>query len=436
MIVSVGKCMVNAIKTRTKEKLIKPRYHWLDYAEQKYGKKLVYDVKCLLKILVLFIPLPLFWALFDQQSSRWTFQAEQMDGFITSSYSIKPDQMSVMNPLIVVLFIPVINRWAYPVLERLYIRSPLQKMTLGMVLCAVSFVVSGILELTVQQTYPVLPTAGEGQLRIFNSQMCGYRLDTTLPNHPEIILAPSSMWTEKHIQLKDDQIQNIYHYNITALPGENNCHINIVNGNFKFRSKQAQSYLLSANGNFIEYDERPERSQSKLPLFRLLLTSESSRVDDPNQTEDLQRKEVIFQNADVVGEHKMLKFTSDVKQLNEIRPGTYFVWINGSQVGAVRFQQGGTYTIVVNELTPNQFVSVSNVIIAQLKLTIVCFSLFVFHMHQMIKTHMIVEPNSVHILWQVPQYFIITIGEVSVDVTVTLRNFLLTCKFHYRFYSR
>ena len=49
--------------------------HWLDPALDKYSPSLVHDTKILLRILVLFIPVPLYWALYEQQASRWTFQA-------------------------------------------------------------------------------------------------------------------------------------------------------------------------------------------------------------------------------------------------------------------------------------------------------------------------------------------------------------------------
>ena len=42
------------------------REHWLDYAKEKYDSRVVEDVKCLLKVLWMYIPLPMFWALFDQ----------------------------------------------------------------------------------------------------------------------------------------------------------------------------------------------------------------------------------------------------------------------------------------------------------------------------------------------------------------------------------
>jgi solute carrier family 15 (oligopeptide transporter), member 1 len=41
--------------------------HWLDYAEDKFERKLIDDIKLALNVLVMFVPLLLFWALFDQQ---------------------------------------------------------------------------------------------------------------------------------------------------------------------------------------------------------------------------------------------------------------------------------------------------------------------------------------------------------------------------------
>ena len=39
----------------------------LDYAEKKYGKTFIEDVKALKSVTYMFLPLPIFWALFDQQ---------------------------------------------------------------------------------------------------------------------------------------------------------------------------------------------------------------------------------------------------------------------------------------------------------------------------------------------------------------------------------
>jgi solute carrier family 15 oligopeptide transporter 1 len=42
--------------------------HWLDCAIPKYGAQLVTDVKSLLAIIVLFVPMAMFWALGEQQA--------------------------------------------------------------------------------------------------------------------------------------------------------------------------------------------------------------------------------------------------------------------------------------------------------------------------------------------------------------------------------
>ena len=46
--------------------------HFMDYAEDKYDKTLIEDVKTLLRVLVIFIPIPAFWALFDQSVIDFT----------------------------------------------------------------------------------------------------------------------------------------------------------------------------------------------------------------------------------------------------------------------------------------------------------------------------------------------------------------------------
>ena len=43
------------------------RKHWLDFASDKFDKQLIEDIKRVLSVLVLFLPIPFFWTLFDQQ---------------------------------------------------------------------------------------------------------------------------------------------------------------------------------------------------------------------------------------------------------------------------------------------------------------------------------------------------------------------------------
>ena len=46
----------------------------LDYAVARYGKQFVQEVKALKNISYMFIPFPIFWALFDQQVWQYFFK--------------------------------------------------------------------------------------------------------------------------------------------------------------------------------------------------------------------------------------------------------------------------------------------------------------------------------------------------------------------------
>lgn len=337
---------MHALKTRSKERLTKPRYHFLDYAEPKYGKQLVYDVKCLMKILVLYVPFPLFWALFDQQSSRWTFQASQMDGYVNKNLTIKPDQVQVLNPLIVVFCIPLFNFVIYPMLEKVYINTSLRKLGLGMALCGAAFFISGLLELRLEQTYAVQPRVGESQLRIFNGQPCGFKLETTLPNHAEIKLEPNAAWTDKHILLKDNQTSATFQYNATSYGSE--CSSDSFNGEIHVKSKESISYFLTTANKLVQYTDSPIRATTVLPMIRILMSGDGDR--------GLATTEVAFQNTNDGMNETNFKFKPDLKGLHEVDAGIYFAWIDGIRIGAAELQQGGTYTIVFNRINANDYV--------------------------------------------------------------------------------
>ena len=56
--------------------------HWLDPAIPTYGHTFVDDVKALGRVLVIFLPVPIYWTLYDQQGSSWTLQAEQLKSVV------------------------------------------------------------------------------------------------------------------------------------------------------------------------------------------------------------------------------------------------------------------------------------------------------------------------------------------------------------------
>uniref|UniRef100_M3ZFB3 Solute carrier family 15 member 2 n=1 Tax=Xiphophorus maculatus TaxID=8083 RepID=M3ZFB3_XIPMA len=109
----VCKCIGFAIKNRwNSSKDDVKRKHWLDWAEDKYSKRLIQEIKMVLRVLVLYIPLPMFWALFDQQGSRWTLQATRMNmAFVSPSFS---RHLNMLNALLILVFVPIFDLIIYP----------------------------------------------------------------------------------------------------------------------------------------------------------------------------------------------------------------------------------------------------------------------------------------------------------------------------------
>lgn len=141
-----------SIKLKLRRGKSDSKKHWLDHGEDFYGKQLVKDVKTILNVLVIYIPLPLFWALHAQQASRWVFQATKMNGNI-GFYSIKPDQMIVLNSFLALLMIPMFEQFIYPLLSHVGVKTSLQKIVLGAALSAVAFVIAGLLELQIEKDF-------------------------------------------------------------------------------------------------------------------------------------------------------------------------------------------------------------------------------------------------------------------------------------------
>src|SRR3989442_1616979 len=73
-----------------------------------------------------------------------------MNGRI-GSWTVKPDQMQVVNPLLILLLLPLFEAVLYPAFNKAgLLTRPLQKMATGGVLAAVAFIISGVLELQLQ----------------------------------------------------------------------------------------------------------------------------------------------------------------------------------------------------------------------------------------------------------------------------------------------
>ena len=191
------------------QRLRQPGMGFFDVARAKFGDEAAEGPPAVLRIVVVFSMISVFWALFDQHSSTWVEQAVQMDlslslplwiyywvlgvtlpvsfyglvwillyvsnvkiprivhqgvaGLValsglaavvgqllrpeTYELELHSSQISAVNPLLVMIIIPLLNAGVYMPLEKRGITiKPLQRMTAGMFLAALAFVVAAVLQ--------------------------------------------------------------------------------------------------------------------------------------------------------------------------------------------------------------------------------------------------------------------------------------------------
>ena len=128
------------------------RNHWLDYAEEKHGEKLVAETKNVLNILILYLPLPIYWAVYMMQGSRWIFQATRMNGDI-GFYTVQPDQIIILNSFFIIATLPICDYVFHPLLVKIKLGSFLQKMTIGIFLGVVAISISVYIEIEIQRNF-------------------------------------------------------------------------------------------------------------------------------------------------------------------------------------------------------------------------------------------------------------------------------------------
>uniref|UniRef100_A0A9J7Y1N7 Solute carrier family 15 member 1a n=1 Tax=Cyprinus carpio carpio TaxID=630221 RepID=A0A9J7Y1N7_CYPCA len=188
------------------------REHWMDWADEKYDKLLIAQIKMVLKVLFLYIPLPMFWMLFDQKGSRWTLQATTMSGDF-GAFILQPDQVQTVNPILILTLVPIMDRLIFPLIQKCGLNfSPLKRMTVGMLFAAMAFVAAALVQIEIDKTLPNFPSSSESQLKVVN--IYNKTLNVTIsPNKYLLIYSFEVQHTFKHtyfiMPLADLNITNL-----------------------------------------------------------------------------------------------------------------------------------------------------------------------------------------------------------------------------------
>ncbi len=101
--------------------------------------------RALLNLSPLFIVfVPMFWMIFDQTGSAWVLQADKMDRELGITWL--PSQIQAVNPILILVGIPVFTYVIYPLFGLLFEPTPLRKVGIGLALTALAFGVSAMIE--------------------------------------------------------------------------------------------------------------------------------------------------------------------------------------------------------------------------------------------------------------------------------------------------
>nr|XP_057937878.1 solute carrier family 15 member 2 isoform X3 [Doryrhamphus excisus] len=373
ILLEVCKCIDFAIKNRwRRSRYESSRKHWLDWAEDKYSKRLIMEIKMVLRVLVLFIPLPMFWALFDQQGSRWTLQATRMNMGI-GTFSVKPDQMQMLNPLLILVFVPIFDLIIYPLgrLCRINI-TPLRKMATGMVFAALAFGAAALVEVNAVKTVVNPAPAGKCLLQVFNLAPGGVQLH--FPNgepFPEPI--PYLQDPPQYVTLPLGAPSSNISIDVRSSGSSSACDVTFV-------QQEAYSLILHPSTNGILCSlvkDHIKKDDGGAPLLRFLNTlPEAVSITVGDEEFSVSSDYAVSANKTVErGEYNKVHCSFKSKTCSDL------------DLGLLDF--GASYTVILAEDSGTMAA------------------------HKMVD----VQANNVHIAWQIPQYVLITAGEVMFSVT-------------------
>lgn len=366
-------CIGTAISGRCTKKG-GPREHWLDYSEEKYGKEFVTDVKAVLRVLFMFIPLPVFWALFDQQGSRWILQAGRMNGDMGGGFVLEPDQMQVINPLLVVIMVPLVESLFFPCLDKLKIPNrPLQRLGAGLLLCSLSFCITGGIEITINKTAPPAVPEGQARFHMINAAPCpvSYQIDS-LAN----VTLETGLMRGPELMSHDDGFAKITadfsHCGGGIQPFEPKNFTDFDGFTFIF-SYESGSGVISQH-----VQENTTRMGDGLAVIQVINTVQNNMAIELNEDEKQRLNISYLGNVTYEVGHNtyVVKTSSD-----------YDIY---TEIGSIETKAGAIYTLVIQKDQQGDIKAVA---------------------------HEEVTPNDQNIFLQLPQYIVMSFGEVLFSVT-------------------
>ena len=98
------------------------------------------NLKALANLLILVPFAAMFWALWQQNFSSWVLQAEKMDRHLFGREWL-PAQIQTVNPIFILVMLPLFSYVLYPAIHRVWRLTPLRKFGMGLFIMVIAFLI-------------------------------------------------------------------------------------------------------------------------------------------------------------------------------------------------------------------------------------------------------------------------------------------------------
>ena len=107
-------------------------------------------LRTMTKLAIIFSFVAVFWALFDQTGSSWVLQAEDLNRNWLGVHWL-PSQIQAINPIMIVIMVPIFAFGIYPVLDKVFPLTPLRKVSIGLFVMVIGFAMVSVVQQWVDQ---------------------------------------------------------------------------------------------------------------------------------------------------------------------------------------------------------------------------------------------------------------------------------------------
>jgi hypothetical protein len=329
-----------------------------------------------------------------------------------------PDQMGVLNAVMVMALIPVFQFGIYPLMGKCFKVTPLRKMTIGGMIGGVAYIVCMLVQISLRDTLPPYPGSSETLLTVNNYvQSCSYGINFTAMNGPDVLGTASIGRNQTHMfTFKHPNAPITWKIEDASSDPTHACQW-VKKNQDRFKTKSMMSLKPNFAGYTIFTDDnstdltlhtmKTEKSTAGEAVFVINanLYAKPKWVDLTDNTttialcKDNTDKSATSCNTKDSEKYKTFKVGLDTRtsKYQDIKPGTWGVFIaNGEKTLQYvdefsKKENGGIFSLTVFEAPDTDTLKIDLARQA--------------------------PDNTISILWQIPQYFVISVAEVLFSIT-------------------